>query len=191
MNYLDLITSEHRGQPKFIKWLTVALSMVEDSQKFLILLPFQYDIDRAVGKQLDSVGTSLGMLRRLSFQPSGGISPIMDDTNYRLVLRAMIAESHFDGTMPGLYNLFRTVLGDTGLYFAVIDNQDMTLSVIVYGSTTSLISDELEHGLIVPRPEGVAITINVTSNKVFSWGLDNEVFSGWGTGYWLKQGGNG
>lgn len=171
-------------------WLKSATDMLEDMQKFFASLYLQYDLDRAVGVQLDSIGASLGMPRRLPFQPLNGVSPIMPDTNYRLVLRAMVAESHFDGTMPGLYNLFQTVLGDTGLYFAVTDNQDMSMSVIVYGQTDSLIKDELENGLIVPKPEGVSVSINVTANKVFAWGIDNDVFSGWGTGYWLKQGGN-
>lgn len=114
-------------------------------------------------------------------------SPVMNDTNYRVVLRAVIAEAHFDGTAPSLYQLFQTVLGDTGLYFAVTDNQDMTLSVIVFGVTSSLIADELEHGLIVPRPEGVALALNVTSNKVFAWGIQNTIFDGWGAGYWLMR----
>ena len=170
-------------------WLVAAIDMVEDVQRFLNNLYLQYDLDHAVGAQLDSIGGRLGMPRKLPFQPSGGVSPIMPDSNYRLVLRAGIVESHFDGTIPDLYNLFQTVLGGTGLYFAVIDNQNMSVSVIVYGQTDTLIKDELEHGLIVPKSEGVAVSINVTANKVFAWGVDNDVFSGWGTGYWLKQGG--
>lgn len=168
-------------------WLIASISMVEDVQHFLSNLYLQYDLDRAVGAQLDSIGEQLGMPRKLPFQPSGGVSPIMSDTNYRLVLRAVIAESHFDGTVSSLYNLFQTVLGGTGLYFIVIDNQDMSVSVIVYGQTDSLIKDELEHGLIVPRPEGVAISINVTADKIFAWGIDNDLFSGWGSGHWLKR----
>lgn len=188
MDYKTLITSEHQGQPKFMAWLTAATGMIEDAQRFLTGLYLQYDLDRAVGTQLDVVGASLGTPRKLPFQPSGGVSPIMPDQNYRLVLKAIIAESHFEGTVPGLYKLFQTVLGNTGLLFAVQDNQDMTISVYVYGVTSSLIEDELEHGLIIPKPEGVSVTINVTSNKIFSWGLDNAIFSGWGTGHWLMQG---
>ena len=185
MDYKTLITSEHRIQPKFMMWLTAATDMIEDVQKFLGSLYLQYDLDRAVGAQLDNIGERLGMPRRLPFQPSNGVSPIMPDSNYRLVLRAVIAESHFDGKIPSLYDLFQTVLGDTGLYFVVIDNQDMSVSVIVYGQTDSLIKDELEYGLIVPKSEGVAISINVTANKIFAWGLNNDIFSGWGTGSWL------
>lgn len=189
MDYLSLITPEHRGQSKFTAWLTAALSMIQDAQKLLNALPSHYDVDRAVGAQLDSVGTMLDTPRKLPFQPSNNVSPVMDDANYRMVLKAIIAESHFDGTMPGLYQLFQTALGNTGLLFAVKDNQDMTMSVYVYGATASLIKDELEHGFIVPRPEGVAIQITVTENKIFAWGISNEMFAGWGSGHWLIQGG--
>ena len=189
MDYLSLITPEHRNQPKFIAWLSVDLGIIQDVQNLLRSISQEFDIDRAVGAQLDAVGQILSTPRKLPFQPTGGISPIMPDANYRVVLRAMIAEAHFDGTAPGLYQLFQTVLGDTGLYFAVIDNQDMTMSVLVYGVTSSLVKDELEHGLIVPKPESVAININVTENKIFAWGLQNEMFAGWGTGYWIIQNG--
>lgn len=189
MDYSNLITPQHRVQPKFMAWLSAALNPIQDTQNLLNNLSSYYDIDRAVGAQLDSIGVQLGTSRKLPFQPSNSVSPVMDDTNYRLVLKAIIAEAHFDGTMPGLYQLFQTALGNTGLLFAVKDNQDMTLTVYVYGKTSSLIKDELEHGFIVPRPEGVAININVSENKIFAWGIGNEMFSGWGSGHWLMQGG--
>ena len=177
MDYMDLVIPEHRTRPKFAAWVKSALDPVQSAQDLLNALPAQYDIDHAVGIQLDRIGDILGRPRRLPFQPSEGVSPIMDDNNYRLVLKATIISEHFDGTIPNLYNLFQTVLGDTGLYFIIIDNQDMTVSIIIFGRTTSLIKDELEKGLIVPRPEGVGTTINVTSNQIFSWGFDTHSLS--------------
>lgn len=188
MDYSTLITSEHQGQPKFMAWLNVALGMIQDAQDFAKQLYTFYDIDSAVGTQLDKVGNVLSTPRRLPFQPSNNVSPIMDDATYRIVLRSRIVEAHFDGTASSLYGLFQTVLGNTGLLFDITDNQDMSMSVIVYGVTTTLIGDLLSHGYIVPKPEGVRIQINVTTNKVFAWGIDNEIYSGWGTGYWLLRG---
>ena len=188
MDYLSLITSEHQGQPKFTAWLNAALGMIQDAQNFAASLYTRYDIDSAVGTQLDKIGEVLGRTRRLPFQPSNSASPIMDDVTYRLVLRAVVTEAHFDGTAESLYDLFQTVLTNTGLLFDITDNQDMSMSVIVFGTTTTLISDLLNHGYIVPKPEGVSITINVTTSKVFAWGLSNDIYSGWGTGYWLIRG---
>ena len=188
--YLSLITSEHQNQPKFAAWLAAATDMIEDIQNFLSSLYAYYDIDTAVGTQIDALGVILGTSRRLPFQPSNNVSPILDDENYRLLLKSVIAESRFDGTISSLYEIFQVVLGDTGLYFVPIDNQNMTISVIVYGATTTIIQDLLTHGYIIPRPEAVSLTLNVTTNKVFSWGVENTIFGGWGEGYWLLQGGN-
>jgi hypothetical protein len=187
-DYLNLITSEHATKPKFIAWLTAALSIVNDIQNFLFTLSEQYDLDVAIGAQLDVLGVILNTPRLLPFQPSGGVSAVMDDTTYRIVLKAVIAEAQFNGTAPGLYNLFQTALSNTGLYFYVQDNQDMTLNVIVYGVTTSIIQDLITHGMIIPRPGGVSLTTNITSNKIFAWGVEMGAFGGWGEGYWLPQG---
>lgn len=109
----------------------------------------------------------------------------MLDSNYRFVLKAAIIKEHSNGTMPNLYGLLEALMGNEGLYFIVIDNQDMSAEVIVFGKVSSLVHDELIHDMIIPRPEGVSMTITVTDYKIFSWGLSNEVFGGWGEGYWM------
>jgi len=187
-DYLNLITSEHRTKPKYIAWLTGALDIINDIQSFLSDMYTHFDIDTAIGQQLDVAGQRLNVPRQLSFQPSNGVSAIMDDETYRIVLKSEIASAHFDGTAPGLYSLFQTALGNTGLYFGIQDNQDMTVSVFVYGATTSIIKDLILNGYIIPKPEGIKLTTSVSSNKIFGWGLETEIFGGWGEGYWLQQG---
>ncbi len=185
MDYSKLAIPEHRQQPKFMAWLAAAVKPLQSAQNCLNDLHNRFDIDKVVGIQLDKLGDILGVPRKLPFQPSNGVSPIMDDENYRLILKAAIIKEHFDGTIPNLMNLLQSLLGNMGLYFIIIDNQDMSMEVIVFGKTSSLIKDELEHDMIIPRPEGVSMTVNVANEKVFSWGLGNEVFSGWSDGYWL------
>lgn len=186
MDYTKLVIPQHRIQPKFMAWLNAALEPLLSAQKLLTSLWNQFDLDRAVGVQLDRVGTVLGVSRRLPFQPSGNVSPVMEDANYRLILRAAVAKQHFNGTIPNLYSLLQTVLGNSGLYFVPIDNQDMSVMIIVFGEVSSLVKDELERGMIIPRPEGVSMTVNVTSDKIFAWGLENEVFGGWGESIWIQ-----
>lgn len=186
MNYTKLVIPQHRIQPKFMAWLNSALDPLLSAQRLMTSLRDQFDLDRAGGAQLDRVGTVLGVSRKLPFQPSGNVSPIMEDANYRLILRAAVAKQHFDGTVPGLYDVLQTVLGSTGLYFVAVDNQDMSVTMIVFGKVSSLVKDELQQGMVIPRPEGVSMTINVTANKVFAWGIENEVFGGWGESTWIQ-----
>ena len=47
--------------------------------------------------QLDALGTLVGQSRQVPFQPSGGVSPILDDNTYRILLQAKIAQNQFDG----------------------------------------------------------------------------------------------
>lgn len=187
-DYTGLISGEHATKPKFIAWLTAALQVVDDIQTFLAGLYSAYDIDNAVGAQLDTLGLILNQPRRVTFQPSDGVSANLDDVTYRILLKSKVAFIHFDGTLSALYTLFQTALGNTGLYFGVQDNQNMTYQVVVFGATTSIIKDLIEHGYIIPRPEGVSLTVNVTTNKVFAFGVETDVFGGFGEGYWLQQG---
>ena len=185
MDYKTLITSEHQGQPKFMAWLNAALGMIQDVQNLLASLPVEYDIDFAAGRQLDTLGLYLNLSRELAFQPSGKVSPVMNDEIYRLALKAKISQSHYDGTIPGMYDMFQEVFGSTKLHFSVIDNQNMSMSAVVYGATDSLTKDLINHGLIIPKPEGVSANIQATENKVFAWGMSSDIYGGWGDGYWL------
>lgn len=187
-DYLALITSEHATQPKFIAWATALLTPIMDVQNFLADFYENYDIDSAVGPQLDVLGIYLNCPRRVTFQPSNGVSSNLDDDTYRILLKSKIAFNHFDGTLVSLYTLFQTALGNTGLYFGVQDNQNMSYQVVVFGATTSILQDLITHGYIIPRPEGVQLTVSVSTNKVFAFGAETDVFAGWGEGYWLQQG---
>jgi hypothetical protein len=125
------------------------------------------------------------MPRTLPFQPSDSVSAILDDTTYRLLLKSVIMQAHFDGTMPNFNDIVTTMLGDTGLHFVVTDNQDMSVTVTAFGVTSSVISDLILHGYILPRPEGVNMILNISANKVFAWGEETTYYGGWGEGYWI------
>lgn len=183
--YLSLITSEHQMQPKFTAWLMAAISMIEDAQNLLTNLYIYYDIDTAIGTQLDIIGLSLGTSRIVPFTPSNGASAKLDDDTYRIVLKAVIAEAHFDGSIPSFYNVTYEAFKNTQMHFALIDNQDMTADCIVFGVTESIISDLLLNGYIIPRPEGVKLTITISANKAFAWNENNNYFAGWGEGHFV------
>jgi hypothetical protein len=183
--YQSLITSQHQLQPKFIAWVMATVGMVEDAQSLLNGLYTDYDIDVAVGIQLDALGVILNLPRTLPFQPTGTVSAIMDDDTYRIALKSAIVSAHFDGTIPTLVNLLQTTFAGFGLHFAVQDNQDMTFSVIVFGTISSLLQDLFTHDYIIPRPQGVSISIGFSTNKVFSWNEETPLFAGWDEGYWV------
>jgi hypothetical protein len=166
-------------------WLTSVLSVVNDIQSFLSDMYLAFDIDLAIGPQLDALGVILNTPRNLPFQTAGGISPIMDDGTYRIVLKAAVAVTHFDGTILSLTAILATAFSSSSLYFSIQDNQDMTASIIVFGPASLLLQDCFAHDLIIPRPEGVHLIVTYSANKAFSWNEETEYFGGWKEGYWV------
>lgn len=160
--YIDLITSQHKTQPKFISWLSASLTIVDDNITVTNKIPSSFDIDTAVGVQLDTLGVIVGRSRVLNFQLSGGVSPVLDDDHYRLALKAKIAQNQWDGTIPQVYEVWNSLFPTVNLI--VIDNQDMTMSALVYGQLDSISTELVTSGYIIPKPVGVGLTIIEVTN---------------------------
>ncbi|UUZ80625.1 DUF2612 domain-containing protein [Paenibacillus sp. P26] len=156
--YLDLITSGHRLKPKFIAWLSAWLTKIDDVVNVLNGLPSDFDIDQAVGTQLDLLGVLIGQKRIMTFPLSNG-SPVLDDDHFRLLLKAQIAKNQWDGTIPQIYDIWDSLFASSGSQLQIIDNFDMTMQAIVTGMSDVDSSLLISHGLIIPRPMGVGITI--------------------------------
>jgi hypothetical protein len=161
-SYIDLITSQHKTKPNYIAWLSSALNIVNDNIVTTNLIPSSFDVDNAVGNQLDVLGKIIGRSRILNFQPAGGSPPTLDDVNYRIALKAKIAQNQWDGTTPQIYVIWNSLFSDVTL--SVVDNQDMTMSVLLDGQLEAVVQEMLAAGYIVPKPQGVGLTIiEVTS----------------------------
>lgn len=215
-DYINLITPEHRFQPKYVAWVSTSLGMVNDLQNLFSSMNAAFDIDSAIGNQLDTIGQLLNVSRSLPYQPQvstdsnpvfawgdtgngyggwgtgywllSGVSPVLDDNYYRLILKASIVRDRWDGTTHSLILLLNQVFSKSGLIFLLQDSQDMTFTVIAYGTTDPLTIDMLKHEVMIPRPEGVQMNVVVSDAKLFAWGVSNEVYGGWGDGTWVGNG---
>ena len=58
------------------------------------------------------------------------------------------------------------------------DNQNMTATIIVAGTFTSIILDLITNGYIIPRPEGVLYTYVTTTLPIFGADLNNSYIAG-------------
>jgi hypothetical protein len=146
------------------------------------LINSDYDIDTAIGVQLDVLGQILGQSRVMPFQPSMGVSPILDDTTYRLLLYAKRAINGWNAKIPSLYPLWQTLFPGGNIIF--IDNQNMTATIIIAGTFTSIEIDLITNGLIVPRPETVLYTYYTSPHfPIFGADLNNSFIAGADLGY--------
>lgn len=181
--YLDLITSEHYEKPKFTLWLTAALNIVDDVVTAANTVSLAFDIDLAIGAQLDVLGSIVGRSRQVDFQPSDNVSPVLDDDTYRMVIKAKIAQNQWDGTIPSLYDLWDNIFPLIRLM--LVDNQNMTLSAAITGMTSQLQEDLVTNGYIIPKPQGVKINYSFTNGITFAYDFDNTAYSGYDNGYWI------
>ncbi|NSX05101.1 DUF2612 domain-containing protein [Cupriavidus gilardii] len=212
-DYTGLITSEHNHRPKFMAVVTALAQPMVDLMNVLGSMPNKFDLDQAVGVQLDAIGLWVGISRHVSvpltdvyfsfdidglgfdqgawkgpFDPDNGLTDLDDDT-YRLVIRAKIGANHWDGTMESTVAILNTIFnGDTHVF--IQDNQNMTMTIGVSGRPPSAVFLALLAGGYIPlKPEGVRVDlviVSTTDGPLFGFDVQNDLISGFDTGVWGK-----
>ena len=154
--YTELITNYHAGKPKFVAHVDLSTRPLTDASTSLQGLISAFDIDSAVGVQLDVLGEWIGRKRIVSqpisgvyfsfdtdslgwdqgiwqgpYDPDAGYTSLSDDT-YRIVLKAKIAINNWNGQNDTLPPILEAALAGSGLKMQIVDNQDMTISVWVF-----------------------------------------------------------
>jgi hypothetical protein len=112
-----------------------------------------FDLDRAVGAQLDFLGEILGRGRELPFQPEYNVSPVLDDDVYRMMLKAKVLQNQWDGTLPGIYATWAQMFPDIRL--TVLDHQDMSMTAVIGGDMPDYVKAIFTTGYVIPKPAGV------------------------------------
>lgn len=156
-SYLDLVTSQHRDKEKFIRWLSAVLEKADDAENVASSIPNAFHIENAVGAQLNTLGGLVGRSRYLPFQLADGTSPVLDDHNYRVALKAKIAQNQWDGTLPQIYELWSDLFPEARL--KIKDNQDMTMKATIRGELGLQSIELVTLGYILPKPSGVQLNI--------------------------------
>ncbi len=211
-DYLKLVTAYHRGKPKFVAMIRAIVEPFVAIQNFIAHLPTDFDIDVAIGVQLDVVGEWVGRSRYIEtpipnvyftlddalrgfdlgvwFGPNDNATGIvrLDDETYRTLLRAKIAANNWDGTLGTAKKALSIIFpaGDTRLF--VLDNQDMSMTFGVAGRIPSILFlSLLTRGYVPLKPEGVRAVYAVTSvddAPLFGFDVQNEFIAGFDSGAW-------
>ena len=182
--YLDLVTSEHRTKPKYTAWLEVLLTPFVEAINLNDEIKKAFDLNTAVGVQLDILGKILVQPRMMDFQPTDGSSPLLNDDNYRIILKAKVVKNQWKGTINNFYNFWKVLFKKSLSNIYLIDTQNMEPVVVIWSSqVTPIIEDFLVHGLIVPKPAGLGLVIRrIEQDEVFGLygtelqGFDNGTF---------------
>jgi Protein of unknown function (DUF2612) len=212
-DYLDLITSQHRLKPKFTAMVAASVDCEVYLQGLLDSMIDRFDIDGAVGDQLDIIGQWIGVSRNVSIPiasvyfawdstallgwDSGTWQPPLSPTSittlpddaYRTLLKARRAANRWDGTTEGAYTIWVGVFGSTVI--AIQDNGNMTYAVAVIGGIVDALTLALlTKGYIGLKPETIQITeyyLSITSDPLFSWDENTDYLAGWDEGYYALE----
>jgi hypothetical protein len=214
--YLNLITSEHRGKQKFEATVSTSVSPFAKIQDVLKSLPAAFDIDVAVGRQLDAVGAWVGRSRRIDtplvgvyfewdgttsvgwesgvwkgpYDPDSGLVDLPDDS-YRTLLKAKIAANNWDGTFPQAYAIWKSAFG-TESALLIQDNQDMSMVIGIAWQPMDIIEQALLlNGYIPLKPAGVRVqyyAIAPAAGSLMAWDVTpNDALAGWDAGQWATE----
>lgn len=142
-SYAALIPSGNQSATKFMAMIAACVQPSVDQQNQLRAFPIIFDIDYAVGAQLDALGAWIGVSRQVTKIIAGYIS--LPDPAYRTLLKLTIAENNWDGTVPGAYTIFNSIFAPEGVSVSIQDNQDMTMNV----TFVNLPSDPVIQGVLL------------------------------------------
>lgn len=209
MDYTSLITSQHRHKPKFKSMVSAVAGAFDEVRTVFEQIVQSYDLDVAVGDQLDAIGLWVGLSRYIStplavyfsldtaglgfdqgnwkgpYDPDTGLTRL-DDSTYRTMIRAKIGANNWDGTAGGMLAIFQRAFSGTGALPFVIDNQDMTMTVCLAGaSPPALLKSLLTHGYLPLKPAGVKVNYlqtSVSGSPLFGFDINNQYISGFNSG---------
>ncbi|MBN6728803.1 DUF2612 domain-containing protein [Burkholderia multivorans] len=210
--YTALITSEHRDKPRFMAVVGALVQPLVDQMNVLQSMPSKFDLDNAVGVQLDDVGLWVGVSRKIRtpltsiyfsfdidglgfdqgtwkgpFDPDTGLT-VLDDDTYRLVIRAKIGANRWDGTLESSAAILNIIFGaDTHVF--IEDHQDMSMTIGIAGKVPSAVFLALLAGGYIPlKPEGVRVAYtlvtSVDGSPLFGFDVNNQYIAGFDTGVW-------
>ena len=182
--YLSLVTSEYQTSPNMLAWLQANLQLFLDDLSCVELFTSAFNLDVAIGPQLDILGVIIGESRTVSFQPSNGVSPVLDDATYRFLLKCHVFWNHWDGQLESILLFWRRVF--PGGVLIITDNQDMSATVYIAGAFTSIIKDLVANGYILPRPQGVLYNYVFPTLPLLGFDRNDSFQAGWDLGHFVE-----
>lgn len=208
-DYVSLITSEYQDKPNFIAVVTAGTSpYVQIQNLYTSMIPL-FDLDIAVGQQLDFIGEWVGFSRVLAVPVTGvffawddtaftgwdsgvwqdplspnAVTSLPDDV-YRIFIKAKILANQWDGTTNSAYEIWDSAFPNTSI--AIVDGLNMSYKIAFFGLIDALTTAVIVSGALPLKPEGVLITeylFPVGDEPMFAWDSDTISLEGWDTGYW-------
>lgn len=189
------IYAQYADKPKAVAWYNITPNMAQPLFDTFDAVRMSYDIDTAVGAQLDVIGRIVvidrGFESFVVFDPDtyfggsgdacqfGGIdsqfestgsvlSQEVSDAIFRVLIRAKIAKNNNDATLDGIASALSFITESSPI--RVVDNENMTMSVSFGSELTDIERFVFNTFDVVPRPQGVRFLGYVEETAITQFG---------------------
>lgn len=185
--YTDLIAGYHLDKPDYQEWVYTLTEPLRIARERLANLRSDFDVDSAIGVQLDAIGVRVGISRTLptkltgvyfeldnldlgldfgvwkgKYDPSDG-STTLDDETYRAVIKAKILSNKWNGENGTLAEFLSTALSYFGVDTKMFDLQDFqTMHValnLTKASTPPIVWELISRRIVDVTAAGVSMQI--------------------------------
>ena len=211
--YTDFIAGAHVDKPDFQRWVFTLTEPLRVARERLANLQHDFDVDTAVGVQLDAVGARVGVSRNIPtrltgvyfalddidgvgldfgvwkgpYDPDDGLTRLDDDT-YRAVIKSKILSNSWNGQNGTLPEFLSKVLSYFGMDAKVLDMQDFqTMRVAIHltkSTTPPIVWELITRRIIAITAAGVTIQL-VDNTPWFGLDYDTASVKGLDEGSWF------
>lgn len=173
-------------KPKYLATVAASIVPFQEIQEAMRKFKSEFDIDVAVGAQLDTIGIWVGVNRTIPIPITGtyfrwggtkaegwgsgkwkGLGDAsfgfdtLPDSLYRALIRAKIFANSWRGDIPGAYEIINAAMQIDGAV-KIIDNQNMTMTVrIQAGVLPAAKQAMITQGILPIKPAGVTAIFEV------------------------------
>jgi|WetSurMetagenome_2_1015567.scaffolds.fasta_scaffold29379_2 hypothetical protein len=144
--YVNKLILQYAGKEKATATIQAIVEKIV-IYDILVAIRDGFNIDTAVGKQLDVVGQYTGVSREL-------YSSLSDD-DYRFLIKIAIVKNTTNGSLKEIDDLFNLFFTDKIIVF---DNYDMSITITYDPFIEDIITIAKNNG-IIPKPLGVKLTL--------------------------------
>ena len=166
--YSDLLIAQYANKPKAVAHMQLLIDKLLDNNA-IGQIENAFNLDTAIGKQLDVVGKYIGLDRYVSDVGINGDNIAMTDDEYRLLLKLQVIQNYSTHS-------FESIDNSVYAFFGVTLIPSYGIMTMVYFADTAII-DTVLLGVrknVLPSPMGVGIIgiIKTEENKKY-FGLYN------------------
>ena len=175
----SLVTS-YNQKPKFLAMIKALTDGLYSFQELANIVPSLFNIDTAVGQQLDVLGQWIGFPRTLNIskqwfsfnEPYEGFdmgewyvfgdvpytSITLTDQLYRIILKAKILVNNFNGTRPAFEAILNQLFTLSEVTYTIKQTAPMNVTVAITGQVNQIVFFLLTENIFKIIPMGVSVT---------------------------------